>query len=200
NYVAAKHKADCACVDATGNNAFHYLARNTSGQQSNYLSVAAKKSLRDNFFQMAEILLNNKCDPNKMNNQAQSPLMIALESGNFILVDYLINMARVEINADTSHDGKTLLHYFAIQCDEYDLVQALTKLPINDKIKKMGRMFDSKGRTPLHYCTSKFNQFCQANKSTLASEKLKQQYGSIVEMIEYCLESVQCDSDAEVKE
>ncbi|CAF4280548.1 unnamed protein product, partial [Rotaria magnacalcarata] len=163
-------------------------------------SAAAKKSLRDDFFQMAEILLNNKCDPNKMNNKAQSPLMIALESGNFILVDYLINMAKVEINADTSHDGKTLLHYFAIQCDEYDLVQALTKLPINDEIKKMGRMFDNKGRTPLHYCTSRFNQFCQANKSTSASEQLKQQYGSIVEMIEYCLESVQCDADAEVKE
>ncbi|CAF1343422.1 unnamed protein product [Rotaria magnacalcarata] len=200
DYVATKHKADCTCVDATGNNAFHCLARNTSGQRSNYLSAAAKKSLRDDFFQMAEILLNNKCDPNKMNNKAQSPLMIALESGNFILVDYLINMAKVEINADTSHDGKTLLHYFAIQCDEYDLVQALTKLPINDEIKKMGRMFDNKGRTPLHYCTSRFNQFCQANKSTSASEQLKQQYGSIVEMIEYCLESVQCDADAEVKE
>ncbi|CAF4629484.1 unnamed protein product, partial [Rotaria magnacalcarata] len=37
DYVATKHKADCTCVDATGNNAFHCLARNTSGQRSNYL-------------------------------------------------------------------------------------------------------------------------------------------------------------------
>jgi ankyrin repeat protein len=37
---------------------------------------------------MAQLLLDNKCDPNKLNNKAQSPLMIALESGNFILVDY----------------------------------------------------------------------------------------------------------------
>ena len=44
------------------------------------------------------------------------------------LVDYLINKAKVEINADISHDGKTLLHYFAIKCDEYDLIQTLVKL------------------------------------------------------------------------
>jgi ankyrin repeat protein len=77
---------------------------------------------------MCQILFDNKCDPNQMNNKAQSPLMIALESGNYILVDYLINKAKVEINADISHDGKTLLHYFAIKCDEYDLIQTLIKL------------------------------------------------------------------------
>lgn len=77
---------------------------------------------------MAQILFDHKCDPNKMNNKAQSPLMIALESGNLILVDYLINVAKVEITADTSHDGKTLLHYFAMQCDEYDLVKTLSKI------------------------------------------------------------------------
>jgi hypothetical protein len=79
---------------------------------------------------MCQLLLDNKCDPNQMNNKAQSPLMIALESGNFLLVDYLINKAKVEINADISHDGKTLLHYFAIKCDEYDLIQTLIKLVI----------------------------------------------------------------------
>ena len=63
-----------------------------------------------------------------MNNRIQSPLMLALESGNYILVDYLINQAKVDITADISHDGKCLLHYFAIQCTEYDLVQTLIKL------------------------------------------------------------------------
>ena len=79
---------------------------------------------------MAQILFDNKCDPNRMNNKAQSPLMIALQCGNFILVDYLINIAQIEINPDISHDGKTLLHYFAIKCDEYDLIQTLIKLVI----------------------------------------------------------------------
>ncbi len=74
--------------------------------------------------------MDHKCAPNQLNNKAQSPLMLALESGNYILVDYLINQANVEINADISHDGKTLLHYFAIQCDEYDLIQTLIKLVI----------------------------------------------------------------------
>lgn len=63
-----------------------------------------------------------------MNNRIQSPLMLALEAGNYILVDYLINKAKVEITADISRDGKTLLHYFAIQCTQYDLIQALIKL------------------------------------------------------------------------
>ena len=77
---------------------------------------------------MAKILLDNQCDPNQMNNKAQSPLMMALETGNFILIDYLINEAKININSDISHDGKTLLHYFANQCDQYDLIQALLKL------------------------------------------------------------------------
>ena len=77
---------------------------------------------------MAQILLDHKCDPNQMNRKAQTPLMLALESGNFIFVDYLINIAKIDINADTSQDGKTLLHYFAIKSDEYNLVQTLIKL------------------------------------------------------------------------
>jgi ankyrin repeat protein len=155
--------------------------------------------LHTNFFKIAQILFDNKCDPTKMNNKAQSPLMLALESGNFILVDYLINNAKVEINLDTSRDGKNLLHYFAIKCDEYDLIQTLIKLPINDEIKKMGQMFDNNGRTPFHYCASSFNEFCKKYKASQGSKQSKKQYESIVEMIKYCLESIQCDPDVEVK-
>ena len=64
------------------------------------------------YFKYLKFLFDNKCDPNQMNNKAQSPLMIALESGNYILVDYLINKAKVEINADISHDGKTFITLF----------------------------------------------------------------------------------------
>ena len=134
-----------------------------------------------------------------MNNKAQSSLMLALESGNYILVDYLINKAKVEINPDTSHDGKTLLHYFAIKCDEYDLIQTLINLPINDDIKKMGQMFDNNGRTPFHYCASKFDEFCRDNKASQSTDQLKKQYQSIIQMIKYCLESVQCNPDVEIK-
>jgi ankyrin repeat protein len=77
---------------------------------------------------MAEILLDNKCNPNQMNNKSQSPLMIALQAENFILVDYLIDKAKVDINSNISYDGKTLLHYFAKKCDKYNLIQLLLKL------------------------------------------------------------------------
>lgn len=87
-----------------------------------------KKILHENYFKMGKILLDNNCDPNKMNNKIQSPLMIALEAGNFVFVDYLINKAKITISSDISHDGKTLLHYFANKCDQYNLIQALIKL------------------------------------------------------------------------
>ena len=77
---------------------------------------------------MAKILLDNNCNLNQLNNKTQSPLMIALETGNLILVDYLINKTKLQINSDISHNGKTLLHYFANQCDQYDLIEALLKL------------------------------------------------------------------------
>lgn len=77
---------------------------------------------------MVKVLLDNKCDPNKVNSKSQTPLMIALEAGNLILVDYLINKAKINFTADTSHDGKTLLHYFARQCHKHELIQTLFKL------------------------------------------------------------------------
>ena len=77
---------------------------------------------------MTKILLDNKCDPNKKNNKAQTPLMIALQIGNFIFVDYLIDHAKIDVNSDISHDGKTLLHYFAKKCHKADLMKTLLKL------------------------------------------------------------------------
>lgn len=31
-------------------------------------------------------------------------------------------------------------------------------------MKKMGQMFDNTGRTALHYCVMKFDEFCQQNQ------------------------------------
>ncbi|CAF0916058.1 unnamed protein product [Rotaria sp. Silwood1] len=198
-YVVEKHKADCTTTDANGSNALHYLAENISGQDTHNMDEDTKKALRDNYFKMAKILLSHKCDPNKMNNKAQTPLMLSLEAGNFILVDYLIDNAKIEINSDISHDGKTLLHYFAKKCHKYDLIKSLLKLPINDEIKKMGQIFDNNGRTPFHYCAAKFDEFCQRFKSSKGTDQLKKSYQSIVQMIEYCLESAECNPDIEIK-
>ncbi|CAF3181779.1 unnamed protein product [Rotaria socialis] len=198
-YVVTKHNADCTIVDANGSNALHYFAANTTGQNTQYMDDDAKRVLHNNYCKMAEILLANKCDPNKMNNKAQTPLMVALQTKNFIFVDYLINKAKIDITSDISNDGKTLLHYFAKQCHKHELIQTLMKLPINDEIKKMGQIFDNDGRTPFHYCSSKFNEFCQRYKSSKGTDQLKQSYESIVKMIKYCLESAECDPDIEIK-
>ncbi|CAF0863254.1 unnamed protein product [Adineta ricciae] len=198
-YVVGKHKADCTCVDSNGNNAFHYFASNTLGHNSFFTGLQTKTTVRENVFQMAQLLYDHKCDVNKMNNKAQTPLMVALEGGNFLLVEYFINQARIDINCDVSHDGKTLLHYFANACDKYDLVQTLMKLPVSDDLKKMGQTFDNNGRTPFHYCASKYNQFCQGNTFDTGAQQLNRQYQAIVQMIDYCLNTVQCDPDAEIK-
>ncbi|CAF4314731.1 unnamed protein product, partial [Adineta steineri] len=158
-----------------------------------------KDLLRENYFKICEILYDHNCDPNKMNNKSQSPLMIALQMGNFILVDYLVDKAKVNINSDISHDGKTLLHYFAQKCEKYNLIQILLKLPITDEIKTMGQIFDNSGRTPLHYCASKFNRFCEKHKKSKGTEQLKKKYESITQMIVYCLEAANCDPNCEIK-
>ena len=198
-YVVVKHKADCTGVDANGRNAFHYLARNATRQQSSASNEAGKTVLRKNLFRMAEILLDHQCNPLQMDNRAQTPLMIALECGNFILVDYLINQGKAEVNAEVSHDGKTLLHYFALQCIEEELLDLLFALPVNDELKKMGQLVDNHGRTPFHYCVEKFNAFCEQQSSSDATETLTKQYRSIVKMIEYCLETIGCDPDLGIK-
>ncbi|CAF4744848.1 unnamed protein product, partial [Rotaria sp. Silwood2] len=58
----------------------------------------------------------------------------------------------------------------------------------------MGQMFDSQGRTPFHYCLLRFDQFCQGNRGS--GEK---QYESIVNMIRYCLETIECDPNLGIK-
>ncbi|CAF0960955.1 unnamed protein product [Adineta ricciae] len=198
-YVVEKHKADCTIVDTNGSNAFHYLAGNLCNQNSTYLDEASKKTLHENYFKVAQILLDHNCEPDKLNSKLQSPLMIALETGNFILVNYLIDKAKVSINADTSYNGKTLLHYFAQKCARFDLMQVLLKLPVTDEVRKMGQIYDNNGRTPLHYCASIFDRFCSKFKLSKGTEKLEKRYQSIVRMIEYCLQSAECDPDAGVK-
>ncbi|CAF4827670.1 unnamed protein product [Rotaria sp. Silwood2] len=120
--------------------------------------------------------------------------MLAVESRNFILVDFFINEAKLELNSDVSYDGKTLLHYFSINCDNDKLIQTLIILPVTDEYRKMGQMVDSQGRTPFHYCVSRFDQFCQGNR-----DSGKKQYESIVNMIRYCLETIECDPDLRIK-
>lgn len=198
-YVVVKHKADCTGVDANGRNAFHYLARNPSRQPLSASNEAGQTLLRKSFFRMAEILLDHQCNPLQMDNRAQTPLMVALESGNFILVDYLINQGKAEVNADVSHDGKTLLHYFALQCVDEELLDLLFALPVNDDLKQMGQLADNHGRTPFHYCAEKFNEFCQQQHSSDEKGTVSKQYRSIVKMIEYCLETIGCDPDLGMK-
>ncbi|CAF1971897.1 unnamed protein product [Rotaria magnacalcarata] len=197
-YVVVKHKADCTCIDINGRNAFHYLALNQIEQTLTSSNQKEQQILRKHYFRMAQILLDHNCNPLQMDNKAQTSLMLALESKNFILVDFFINEAKLELNSDVSRDGKTLLHYFAINCDNDKLIQTLISLPVTDEFRKMGKMLDNQGRTPFHYCISRYDEFCKGNRS-YGVAAVQQQYNSIVNMIQYCLETIGCDPDLEIK-
>jgi ankyrin repeat protein len=88
----------------------------------------SKKIFRENLLKIAQILLDNHCEPNQLNGKAQSPLMIALENGNSFLVDIFMHQANVSITADISDDGKTVLHYFAMNSDQYELTEAFVQM------------------------------------------------------------------------
>lgn len=84
-----------------------------------------------------------------------------------------------------------------MNCDNEQLIQTLINLPVTDQLKKMGQMIDNQGRTPFHYCAARFEQFCRENRS-YGRASMQDQYQWIVNMIRYCLETIECDPDLEI--
>ena len=183
--IAMKYKADCTSTDINGRNALHYLALNDSEQST----------MKDSYLTMAQILLDQNCNPIQMDNKAQTPLINALQTKNYILVDFFINHVQMEFNADVCHDGKTLLHYFAIDCDNDQLTQMLIRVPVTDQLKIMAEVRDGQGRTPFHYSIEHFDNFCKANPYSTSGSIQHKQYQSIVKMIRYFLQTIECHSD-----
>ena len=179
--VALKYRADCTLVDVNGRNAFHYLASNQTTD-------------RTSLIRLAEILFEQKCNPTQMDNKAQTPLINALQSENYLLIEYFLNQIHIEFNTDICHDGKTFLHFFAIECANVELTQMLINTPVTDQLKAVAETYDSHGRTPFHYCLQKFDEFCRT-MSFVSVLLRKSQYKSIVNMIRYFLEQIQCDPD-----
>ncbi|CAF3694044.1 unnamed protein product [Rotaria sp. Silwood1] len=179
--VVVKHNANCTCVDVNGSNAFHYLAEKSS------------TSSKDHYFRMAQILLDHHCSPTQMNNKAQTPLMLALESKNVSMVDFFINQAKVELTLDINGDGKTFLHYFAMNSDDEKLVEILLNLPVTGDLKKMSLTSDNQRKTPFDYCTSKYEELF-GNRYYGSCNRLSQ-YQSIIKMIRYFIDILECFSE-----
>ncbi|CAF2682426.1 unnamed protein product [Rotaria sp. Silwood2] len=186
-YAVVKHNADCTCVDINGSNAFHYLASKSTLESDSNLS-------KKYYFRMAQILLDHHCNPSQMNNKAQTPLMLALQSKNFFMVDFLMNQAKVELTLDINCDGKTLLHYFAMNSDEEKITETLLNLPVTDDLKKMSLKCDNEGRTPFDYCTLRYEELF--NRRYYNYGNSLSQYRSIIKMIRYFLDTLGCDNDA----
>ncbi|CAF3793465.1 unnamed protein product [Rotaria socialis] len=195
-HVIVKHNADCTCVDINGQNAFHHLALNANPQTNSTLSEHDDSELRTYYVRVAQILLEHGCSPTQMDNKAQTPLALALESNNFIIVDFLINEAKVALTLDISCGGKTLLHYFAMNSENPALTDILAKISPIDQLRKMVEVYDNEGRTPFHYCTKRYEEHF---KSRHCVDATLPKYQSMVKMIRYFLEILDCDPDIPVK-
>ncbi|CAF3979132.1 unnamed protein product [Rotaria sp. Silwood1] len=195
-YIVVKHNADCTCIDINGQSAFHYLALNVNPQTNSTLSGSDESELRTYYFRMAKILLEHGCSPTQMDNKAQTPLALALGSSNLFIVDFLINEAKVSITLDISREGKMLLHYFAMNSENLALTNILAKISPIDQLKKMVEVYDNEGRTPFHYCTKRYEEYFK-NRHNVDATLPK--YQSIVKMIRYFLETLDCDPDIPVK-
>jgi ankyrin repeat protein len=191
-YVVDKHKADCTCLDINGRNAFHYLALNQSAQKTHHSNEKEEQNFEKRLFRMAQLLFDYQCNPLQRDNKAQTPLMLALQSKNSLLVNFLIHQAKLPIDLDVNHDGKTLLHYFAMHCDSEQLIRTLLILPVTDQMRQMGQMIDNQGRTPFHYCAQRYDQYCAGDHSKAA---VQEKYQWIIHMIKYCLQTIECDPD-----
>jgi ankyrin repeat protein len=134
---------DCQLLDSNGNNAFHYLAANkvessaleqhireqsgeTATQQPPELfkklvedKVAEQETLRS---RMAVLLLNGKCNPNAANNEAETPLMHAVENGNVSFARFMLTsrLVQARLTAKPNSRGKTLLATMADKCFDMD--------------------------------------------------------------------------------
>ncbi|CAF4208377.1 unnamed protein product [Rotaria sp. Silwood2] len=182
-YAVVKHNADCACVDMNGNNAFHYLASKSLAERNDATSEKY-------YFRMAQILLDHHCNPTQMNNKAQTPLMLAFESKNIFMIEFFINQAKVELTLDINSDGKTFLHHFAMNSDDDKLVKILLNLPVTDDIKAMSATLDAQQKTPLYYCTFKYEELF--GRFSYNPENRPREYQSICKMIRYFVDKLEC--------
>lgn len=183
-YIVKKHHADCTCTDIHGQNAFHHLALNQCTNMS-----------KENLFRLAKILLEHNCQPFQMNNKAQTPFILAIQSKNALLIEFFLKQKTLhhhQLTIDIDYQGRNFLHYFALNCDDELLVELLFRLLKNEELKTIVNLFDNHGRTPFHYCLMKFDEFFHSNHT-------KEQYQSIVKMIRFCLEILECNPDIEMQ-
>ncbi|CAF1173369.1 unnamed protein product [Rotaria sp. Silwood1] len=79
----------------------------------------------------------------------------SLQQLEYVVVKHKAD-SKLELNLDTSHDGKTLLHDFAMNFDNNNLIQTLISLFDTNELKTMDQMIDNQGRNSFHYCASRF--------------------------------------------
>ncbi|KAH0794120.1 ankyrin repeat protein [Histomonas meleagridis] len=87
-----------------------------------------------NFYDIAHVLLNNYCDPNKANDAGQNSFWIAAVNGHYDL-STLIQQKGGDIN-QKDRNGRTVLHYsYSIISENYQLFDYLLKAGANPNIK-----------------------------------------------------------------
>ena len=195
-YMIKKLNANCNLADSSGNNALHYLARNTS---SNKEDEKMYESYRQ---QIAALLIANKCLVNSDNNQFETPLFLAIKENNIQFAKYLLlNHANSIFEDDVikkDMNGKTLLHLiceFSLPSNAFELI--LDDESTNDflllkyihKFKQMANMEDDKQRLPIHLAFISLKQFLVTGGQSKSEIDIPRNFYKFIELLYYSLGS-----------
>lgn len=174
-YIVTKLGGDCTLRDSRGSNALHYLAANlvdrAAIESSIDNSAANRTSLIDTQYeeqcacrnQLAEILLNNGCNPNAENSELETPFFASIAAANLSFARYLLDKVNVKVTAHQSPSGKTVLSLMAEKCVELDICQVLLtnkdQLSRNlPALRKMARTRNGQGLTPFQIACIKLSE------------------------------------------
>lgn len=173
NYLLNK-KADCSLADLEGYNPLHHLARNMHSKlDSNELPDADTMKVS---VDVANFLIDNGCDPTARANDGITPLMLAIEKNNVLLVKALL-LKKGSVSLDKNKNNKNILHMMAELCIKGDMssilrdvieqnkkmleettmeIDGVSPPPDNDVLKQLAKMVDNEGFTPLLRACQKY--------------------------------------------
>ena len=80
--------------------------------------------MRQKILEAAQLLIDKKCDPNAVNKNNMSPLMLSAQLGSFSLLQKLLDLNRKQLTAQTNSDGNSILHLFVSHANKQITVES----------------------------------------------------------------------------
>jgi len=189
-YLVQEKNADPNIQDLNGNTALHYLASLDVEDLANSrrggrfsLDEANRKrefekateEIKGLQFDVLQVLLESKADPNKQNHRGATPLFEALKSRNFNVGDGLLNVPDINLAIVNKRD-ETLYHFLAPSIATEDGLSLFTK--VADQLGNQDTLLnkvDILGFTPILKFIKSFAQSIESVRKQLIHKILEQE-------------------------